>query len=573
VTGPGSNDAGRQLPLAYEAAGTPAAPGSATSAARAGAGPGGRTLLNMRPRSAFDDGGYGAVIERLAEQVRRLYLADEVPWVIGYSGGKDSTAVVQLIWLALAGLPAAPRRKTVHVISTDTLVENPVVAAGVVQSLKLMAAAAAAQQMPVEPHRLTPALQDSFWVNLIGRGYAAPRPKFRWCTERLKIKPSNRFIRHVVSAHGEAILVLGTRKAESAVRGRRMTALEARRPRDLLSPNTALPNCLVYTPVEDWTNDDVWTYLMQQANPWGYTNKDLLSMYQGASPDGECPLVVDASTPSCGDSRFGCWVCTLVSKDKSMSAMIANDQDKEWMLPLLELRDELDIPDDRHLRDFRRMNGDIQLFHDRLIHGPYTQAARERWLRMLLEAQAWIRANGPAHVRDLELITFDELQEIRRIWLVDKHEFEDNLPAIYEQATGGPYPAGPLDEHLPLGAEVVDVLREITGEDTAHFELVRGLLDVEQRYRAQARRSGLLGALEAVLRRGAYDDEEDAVDQARRRAAAAGPRDPASRESGPGAASPAGPRIPAGDEAAPAVAQLHPGHDGDQLTLFSEDPS
>ena len=66
-------------------------------------------------------------------------------------------------------------------------------------------------------------------------------------------------------------------------------------------------------------------------------------MYQGASPDGECPLVVDASTPSCGDSRFGCWVCTLVDKDKSMSAMIQNDEEKEWMLPLLELRNDLDL--------------------------------------------------------------------------------------------------------------------------------------------------------------------------------------------------------------------------------------
>ena len=570
MTGPGPSG-GQQLPLAYEAAGIQAEPAQAS--ARAGAGPGGRTLLNVRPRSAFDDGGYGAVIGQLAEQVRRLYLADEVPWVIGYSGGKDSTAVVQLAWLALAGLPAEQRRKPVHVISTDTLVENPVVAAGVAQSLHLMAAAAAAQQMPFEPHRLTPEVQDSFWVNLIGRGYAAPRPKFRWCTERLKIRPSNRFIRQVVSAHGEAILVLGTRKAESAVRGRRMTALEARRPRDLLSPNTALPNCLVYTPVEDWTNDDVWTFLMQQANPWGYSNKDLLSMYQGASPDGECPLVVDASTPSCGDSRFGCWVCTLVSKDKSMSAMIANDEDKEWMLPLLQLRDELDIPDDRHLRDFRRMNGEVQLFHDRLIHGPYTQEARERWLRMLLEAQTWIRANGPTHVRDLELVTFDELQEIRRIWLVDKHEFEDSLPAIYQQATGVPYPAGPLDERLPLGADVVEVLREITGEDTVHFETVRALLDVEQRYYAQTRRAGLFDALEAVLRRGAYDDEDDAVDQARRRAAAASPRAAASPEPGDSAASTTGQRIPPGDETAPGGAPPHPGNGDDQLTLFSEDPS
>lgn len=324
----------------------------------------------------------------------------------------------------------------------------------------------------------------------------------------------------MVTTHGEAILVLGTRKAESSGRSHRMTELEARRVRDLLSPNNSLPNCLVYSPVEDWSNDDVWTFLMQEANPWGYSNKELLTMYQGASPDGECPLVVDSSTPSCGDSRFGCWTCTLVDKDKSMSAMIQNDEEKEWMLPLLDLRNALDVADDRHLRDFRRMNGSVQLFHGKPIPGPYTQDSREDWLRRLLDAQAFIRAEGPDYVRSLDLITQVELDEIRRIWVVEKHEFEDHLPAIYERAMGVPYPGRPLDEHLPLGPELIDTLREVTGGDRLHFELVRELLDVEQRYRTQSRRAGLFDSLEAAIRRNFYDDQDDALSRAQRRKAA-----------------------------------------------------
>jgi DNA sulfur modification protein DndC len=476
--------------------------------------------IPLRASSVFDDVGFASTIAELTSRIQQLYLADDIPWVVGYSGGKDSTAVLQLVWLALEDLPADQRRKTVHVISTDTLVENPVVAAWVTRSLHVMAATAQEKGLPVEPHRLTPAVADSFWVNLIGRGYPAPRPKFRWCTERLKIKPSNAFIRSVVRAHGEAILVLGTRKAESAGRAKRMTDLEHQRVRDQLSPNTALPNCLVFSPIENWSNDDVWLFLMQTANPWGYSNKDLLTMYQGASPDGECPLVVDASTPSCGDSRFGCWVCTLVEKDKSMAAMIQNDEEKEWMLPLLDLRNELDVANDRHLRDFRRMNGSVQLFHDRPIPGPYTQEARERWLRRLIDAQVWIRANGPDHVRQLELVSLAELEEIRRIWVVDKHEFEDRLPVIYEEAIGAPYPGRPLDEHLPLGPETIAVLQEVTTGDRLHFELVRELLDIEQRHRAQARRAGLFDSLEQALRRGFYDDEEDALARAQGRAAA-----------------------------------------------------
>jgi len=480
-----------------------------------------RRSLPIEPKrhSAFDELGLGATVDAVVSKTQELYAADDVPWVVGYSGGKDSTAVLQIVWLALQGLPEERRHKPVHVISTDTLVENPVVAAWVTHSLEVMKSAARDAGLPISPHRLTPAVADTFWVNLIGRGYPAPRPKFRWCTERLKIKPSNSFIREMVKSHGEAILVLGTRKAESSGRSHRMTKLETRRVRDLLSPNSSLPNCLVYSPIEDWSNDDVWTFLMQVTNAWGYSNKELLTMYQGASPDGECPLVVDSSTPSCGDSRFGCWTCTLVDKDKSMSAMIQNDEEKEWMLPLLDLRNALDVADDRHLRDFRRMNGSVQLFHGKPIPGPYTQTSREDWLRRLLEAQAFIRTEGPEYVRSLDLITQAELEEIRRLWVVEKHEFEDRLPAIYEMAMGAPYPGRPLDEHLPLGSELIETLREVAGEDRMHFELVRELLDVEQRYRSQTRRAGLFDSLEGAIRRNFYDDEDDALLRAQRRKA------------------------------------------------------
>jgi len=252
----------------------------------------------------------------LTKLIQALYLEDHIPWVVGYSGGKDSTASLQLVWHAVSALPEEQRRhKPIHVISTDTLVESPVVAAWVNLSLQRMREAATQQGMPIEVHRLTPTLQNTFWVNLIGKGYPAPRATFRWCTSRLKIDPSNRFIRDVIGKHGETILVLGTRKAESTNRARVMNRYENMRVRNSLSPNASLPNSLVFSPIEDWSNDAVWLYLMQIKNPWEHSNKDLLTMYRGATADGECPLVVDTSTPSCGSSRFGCWVCTLVEQD------------------------------------------------------------------------------------------------------------------------------------------------------------------------------------------------------------------------------------------------------------------
>jgi DNA sulfur modification protein DndC len=414
------------------------------------------------------------------------------------------------VWLALAALPVEQRTKTIHVISTDTLVENPVVAAWVTRSLETLRQSAAQLDMPIEPHRLTPAVSDTFWVNLIGKGYPAPRPKFRWCTERLKIRPSNAFISKVVRQNGEVILVLGTRKAESSARARSMERHERRRVRERLSPNASLPNSLVYSPIEDWSNDDVWMFLMQYSNPWGYRNKDLLTMYQGASADGECPLVVDSSTPSCGDSRFGCWVCTLVDKDKSMQAMIQNDEEKEWMLPLLELRNELDIKEDRPLRDFRRMSGALTLHNDQLVHGPYKQHARERWLQRVLEAQRLVRENGPEHVRGIELITLEELREIRRIWVVEKHEIEDNLPRIYAEATGTAYPESSFDDGLIFSAEDMALLRELSGQDELRFEMARELLDIECRHRSMVKRAGLSDALEEAIKKGFYASADDA---------------------------------------------------------------
>ena len=468
--------------------------------------------------SAFEKKGLKNTVADLLEEVATLYESDHFPWVIGYSGGKDSTAVLQLVWLALSALSTDRLVKPVYVISTDTLVENPIVALWVSKSLEKMQASAQEQGLPLTAHRLTPEIENTFWVNLIGRGYPAPRPKFRWCTERLKIMPSTHFIRSVVQQHGEAILILGSRKAESQARARVMENYEGKRVRDKLSPNGDLPNSFVYTPIENWSNDDVWLFLMQMSNPWGYRNKDLLTMYQGASDDGECPLVVDTTTPSCGDSRFGCWVCTLVEKDKSMQAMIQNDEEKEWMLPLLELRNELDPPKDantdRHLRDFRRMTGAVQLFRGRPIPGPYKQDARANWLRKVLCAQRHIRDSGPAEVHDIDLISLAELEEIRRIWVIEKHEIEDLLPRIYREVTGEAYPGGRLDDNSVFGASEMEVLAEVCEGDELRYQLIRELLSVEKQYKSLLRRSGLFDAINRAFRRHFYEDEDDAVARA-----------------------------------------------------------
>ena len=485
--------------------------------------------------SAFGKKGLTQTLEAAKAHVKQLYLSDEIPWVIGYSGGKDSTAILQLIWYALIDLKAEGKcHKDVHVISTDTLVENPFVAMWVEKSLERMKETTAKQGLPIIPHRLTPAVKDRFWVNLIGKGYPAPRYKFRWCTDRLKISPSNTFINNLVDKRGEAILVLGTRKAESTARAASMDHYENidtnTRKADGLTANGSLDRVWVYTPIADWTNDDVWVYLNSVPNPWNFPNQDLMGMYQGATEGGECPLVVDKSTQSCGDSRFGCYVCTMVSEDKSMTAMIANDDEKDWMLPLLALRNEIDVNDanrdkkldklrrDKARRDFRRMNGSLTVHITKhgadIVPGPYIQSFREQLLQKVLEAQVAVQQMGPAEVKNLELLPLEELEEIRRIWLEEKLEVEDNLPAIYEKVIKKPYPGEKRAHHPVLNNEVLSKLKSYCAEhndgDGLMYQQVRAVMAIANKHKHQLRRANLAAELDDSLEKGAFSSLEEA---------------------------------------------------------------
>jgi DNA sulfur modification protein DndC len=226
--------------------------------------------------------------------------------------------------------------------------------------------------MPFEAHKVVPKLDDTFWVNLLGRGYPAPSSRFRWCTDRMKIQPANRFILDRVAQFGEVVMVLGARRGESSTRDQVLKNHAIRGSR--LRRHRSLTGAFVYSPIEEFTVDDVWTYLLQVPSPWGADNRKLVGMYRSAQ-SGECPLVVDTTTPSCGNSRFGCWVCTVVEQDHSMESMIDNGQ--EWMQPLLDFRNELSTHHDpevkRKVREYKRRNGKVTLKEDGThIPGPYT---------------------------------------------------------------------------------------------------------------------------------------------------------------------------------------------------------
>lgn len=457
------------------------------------------------------------IIEGMMETVRNLYLADDIPWVIGYSGGKDSTATLQLVWYSLEKLSPAQLKKPVHVINTDTLVESPVISRWAKKSLEELERISDEKGMPFKKHILKPKTDNTFWVNFLGRGYPFPRKKLRWCTDRLKIQPVNNFIKDKIAEHGEIILVIGTRKAESANRAKTMAKYEKMRVRELLSPNPNMANELVFSPLEDWTDDDVWIYLMQYKNPWGYSNNELMTIYRGASVDNECPLMVEKDLPSCGKSRFGCWVCTMVERDKSMEAMIANDDEKAWMSPLLEFRNEFgDESKDRDRRSFRKMNGSLQGSYERLHHGPYLKAIRDEWLEELLTIQKNLNDNSPSDFNSIELISDEELREIRRIWVLEKHEFDDSLPKIYEKVYGRPFNDPDWIGSQLFGKDEWELLKEICNDpkyadEELLFEMMYSLIDVENQSTGLDQKKGLIDDLTKIIKKNFYANETDAT--------------------------------------------------------------
>lgn len=278
-------------------------------------------------------------INDILEQMKLVYLNDKRPWVIGYSGGKDSTTVVQLVFTMLQKLPKNQRTKDVYIVSSDTLIENPIVLGYLKQNSQLINEGAKKSGIPLYTHMVHPEYNNTYWTNIIGKGLPTPTSiRFRWCTERLKIKPSNKFIEDKVKENGEVIVLLGVRKAESIARKIRITKREIEG--YLLTPHATLENTYVYNPIVELTTEDVWGYLLSNdgTTPWNSSNNDLFALYSDGD-GGECPFTntMDKDTPSCGNSRFGCWICTVVSKDKSLTGFIKSGD--TWLQPLLDFRE------------------------------------------------------------------------------------------------------------------------------------------------------------------------------------------------------------------------------------------
>lgn len=432
-------------------------------------------------------------ITDIIEDIKDQYLEDDnnIPWIIGFSGGKDSTTVLTLVWRALLlvreekGQSALSRQ--VFVVNNDTLVENPIITDYIVEVLECIRKGATDQNLPIQVEVTLPKLEDSFWISFLGKGYPVPNNQFRWCTERLKIKPTSQFILDKVDAMGEAIVLIGTRLSESATRAKSIRKHEIKGHR--LTKHPLNPNTFTYAPIKELYLEEVWYVLSKEPSPWGYDNDKLFQIYADASADDyECPtMITDKTQPSCGQSRFGCWVCTVVKEDKSMRALV--EHGNAWMAPMLAYRDLMvegrNISENRYAT---RRNGQAAVDAEGHNMGNYTFEYRKDMLKRLLILQRDLQKIKP----HMELISNQELVAIQINWFRDGF-FTPKVTDIFNDVYNRTMPFENMQYQERL------LLEQVCKDSPEDYHLINDLVSLQKSKTILMNNNGLQGDIERRL--------------------------------------------------------------------------
>lgn len=322
-------------------------------------------------------------LAQIKEEIFHIYNQDDRPWVVAYSGGKDSTATLQLVLEAIAENPQKP----IHVLYADTKVEPPPVIENASKLLRKVSAWGKKRGFPIHGKILYPKEKDNFFVLMLGKGYLPPTRWFRWCTERLKVRPMKSYIHSLIEEQGACVVVMGMRLKESSNRDSGLK----KRGNSKWMPFEGLKGATMYAPILELTVEDVWSYLLDSNPPWGLDNNLLRHLYTGGNTS--CSLY-------CGGIRFGCWVCTVVKKDRCTEGL-AQLPGWDWLENLLDYRDlMISLRNDPNNRITRRNNGRTYL-------GPFDLKTRKFLFHKLKELEAKM---------DMSFISGDDVKLIRQIW-------------------------------------------------------------------------------------------------------------------------------------------------------------
>ena len=434
------------------------------------------------------------VFEDIIQEMALVYRHDKRPWLIGYSGGKDSTLLCCLVMEMLQRLTPYQRHKTVYIVSSDTMVENPIVK----NYMHRMSAMinATGKELKVKADIIYPEVADTFWSRVIGLGYPTPEaPGFRWCTERLKIHPMNKYTLDTIKTNGQVVLLLGVRKAESTYRANNIRSREIEG--KILVPHTDIEGAHVYNPLTEIPNELVWKFLLKDNSrtPWGSDNKYLFSLYQGENLGEEQSVIGEIDKdriPVTGHSRFGCWICTMVKEDKSLKAFI--DRGETWLEPLRDFRNWLmELRSTPSARENKRRNGQMYKKADGEYGlGPFTMASRVEILRRLLQLEVDY---------NFELITIEELKYIDKTWDDEGDLSRRTLVDLYYEIKGKHLPWD--DYKVPVfSEEVIDEIKKQCAENNVEFELISKLIVEIEANKNYTKGSRVTKAFDRIINQG-----------------------------------------------------------------------
>lgn len=424
-------------------------------------------------------------ITAIKNRLREEFLADARPWVVTFSGGKDSTTVLHLVVDMLLEMKTEGiiQSKKVYIVSSDTGVEMPLIEDYAGNKLDQIRNFAKKENLDIHVEKLTPKVTESFWTLLLGKGYPSPNQTFRWCTDRMKIRPATYFLKSLSDQNESILMLLGVRSDESSSRA---VSIEKRIDNHRgFSMHPDIPNAFIYSPIKDWTNAEVWTFLSKYSAPWGKHN-DMMVLYDKGSGEGDCNVALNPEAASCGKTRFGCWVCTVVSKDKSMDNMLKNEEDM-WMRPLHEFRNLLEEYRDPESgkRQPRRRNGQKSI-------GPFKLETRKELLEKLLSTEQALKIElaGKTLIKDEEII------QIQEEWLNDGDFFESAIKLARKYGRNVPY-----ESVKAFNGDEQDYIEGICQENAINKELIDHIMQCEHSYRHHSIRAKAFTEFETIIER------------------------------------------------------------------------
>lgn len=326
------------------------------------------------------------------ERVKQEYTQSDKDWIVAYSGGKDSSVLLMLVLHAVEKI----KKRQITIAYCNSGVEIPLVKNFAYKVLRKIIKKAQLLNLPIKTKIVYPKYKERFFVKIIGRGYPPPTNKFRWCTDRLRVNP----LRSIYSNNTQTswTVLLGIRKNESQQRDRGLAKYTSQIKYHFEQSKNN--NIDIYCPLIDYDTNDIWDLLLNNSYNHGIDFVELARLYNVI---GDRKKRAKQDNPSTEDIRFGCWICTVVRKDKAMHSLIQHGHVS--LKPLLSFRNWLaDIRDNVSYRCSRRRNGQIG-------PGPFTMRTRKRILEQLLEVQKIV---------PWQLITKEEIRLIKLLWANDR---------------------------------------------------------------------------------------------------------------------------------------------------------